>query len=93
MIRPQLTDNDYILTDMHGFIDSFTSGVGLLFNLNPSVFKDSASVNIQYIAPELMAFFGGRSDISQEFDRSVGSENSLLMYSKPGIGRGRTLGK
>ena len=28
MIKPQITDNDYILTDIHGFIDSFTSGIG-----------------------------------------------------------------
>jgi hypothetical protein len=92
MIRPQITDNDYILTDMNGFIDSFTSGVGLLFNLNPSVFKDSSQVNIQYLAPELIQFFGNKNEMTTDFDRSVGSENSLILY-KPGLTRGRTLGQ
>ncbi len=42
---------------MNGFIDSFTSGIGLMFNLNPTLVKDSSYINIQYIAPELMHFF------------------------------------
>lgn len=35
MVRPISTDYEYIITDMQGNIDSFTNGVGSMFNLNP----------------------------------------------------------
>jgi hypothetical protein len=35
MVKPLNSDNDFILTDMNGYIDSFTSGIGQLFNINP----------------------------------------------------------
>lgn len=48
-----------------------------MFNLNPSIFKDSSSVNIQLIAPELMHLFNLRSDVSQ----GVSSYFNKLIYS------------
>jgi hypothetical protein len=46
MIKPQMSDNDYIITDFNGYIDSFTAGIGLLFNINPQLVKDSSTFNI-----------------------------------------------
>lgn len=63
MIRPQMSDNDYIITDFNGYIDSFTSGIGLLFNINPMLVKDSSTFNIQFISPELVHFFNNRNDL------------------------------
>ena len=46
MIRPVSTDYDYILTDVNGNIDCFSSGVGALFNLSPNIFKEDNMINI-----------------------------------------------
>ncbi|CDW90925.1 pas pac domain protein [Stylonychia lemnae] len=57
MVKPVTTDFEYILTDMQGNIDSFTNGIGSILSLNPQLFKDSMSVNIQMLAPELISIF------------------------------------
>lgn len=35
MVKPITTDYEYILTDMQGNIDCFTSGIGSMLSLNP----------------------------------------------------------
>lgn len=32
LVKPQTSDNDYIITDMNGYIDSCTPGIGQHFN-------------------------------------------------------------
>lgn len=56
MIKATESNNDYILTDMRGVIDSFSAGVTSLLNLEVSLFKQT-EVNIQILAPELMTAF------------------------------------
>eukprot|EP01022_Parablepharisma_sp_SALTPOND_P000297 TRINITY_DN1012_c0_g2_i1.p1 TRINITY_DN1012_c0_g2~~TRINITY_DN1012_c0_g2_i1.p1 ORF type:complete len:1372 (-),score=229.35 TRINITY_DN1012_c0_g2_i1:10269-14384(-) len=56
MIRQTQGDCDYILTDMRGVIDCFSSGITSLLNLPASLFKDS-DVNIQILAPDLIKVF------------------------------------
>ncbi len=76
MIKPQTSGYDYILTDLNGYIDSFTTGIGLLFNINPLIVKDSNSLNIQFIAPELVKFFDQKDTQEynqQHFDQSLTS--------------------
>lgn len=46
MIKPVTTDYEYILTDIRGNIDSFSSGIGSLLNLNPALFKEGSNINI-----------------------------------------------
>ena len=61
MLKPQMSEYDYIITDINGCIDSFTSGIGLLFNINPQLVKDSNTFNIQFLAPELIYYFRKRN--------------------------------
>ncbi len=56
MIRQSQGDCEYMLTDMRGVIDSFSSGITSLLNLPASIFKDS-DINIQILAPELIKVF------------------------------------
>jgi len=56
MIRQTQADCDYILTDLKGVVDCFSSGITSLLNLPTSLFKDS-DVNIQILAPELIKIF------------------------------------
>lgn len=77
MIKPQTSDNDFILTDMNGYIDSFTSGIGQLFNINPQLVKDNSNFNIQFIAPELVEFFDSRQN--QSMDKDDASVNSSFL--------------
>lgn len=43
MIKPILSDFEYIITDMDGVIDSFTKGITGLLGLSPNIFKDKDS--------------------------------------------------
>ena len=56
MIRQSQADCDYILTDMRGVVDCFSSGITSLLNLPANLFKDS-DVNVQILAPELIKVF------------------------------------
>ena len=85
MIKPQTSDNDFILTDMNGYIDSFTSGVGQLFNINPQLVKDNSNFNIQFIAPELVEFFDSRQNQQPDKD-DVSMGSSFLLQSAKSLG-------
>lgn len=43
MIKPIVSDFDYMLTDLDGVIDSFTKGVANMLGLTPNLFKDKDS--------------------------------------------------
>lgn len=75
MVKPISTDYEYILTDMQGNIDSFTSGIGSMLNLNPQLFKDQLSVNIQILAPELISIFEyRRAYVAKDSKQSQGND-------------------
>ena len=58
MVKPIPSDADYMLTDMEGVIDSFSKGVINLLGITPNLFKDKdTQINIQLLAPDLIAFF------------------------------------
>jgi hypothetical protein len=58
MIKPILSDVEFMLTDMDGIIDSFSKGVTSLLGLTPNLFKDKdTQINIQLLAPDLINFF------------------------------------
>jgi hypothetical protein len=58
MIKPIVSDFEFILTDMDGVIDSFSKGMLGLLGLTPNLFKDKdTQINIQLLAPELIQFF------------------------------------
>lgn len=40
MIKPIVSDAEFMLTDMDGVIDSFSKGVTSLLNITPNLFKD-----------------------------------------------------
>jgi hypothetical protein len=40
MIKPIISEQDYMLTDMDGVIDSFSKGITTLLGLTPNLFKD-----------------------------------------------------
>lgn len=40
MIKPIISDFEYMLTDMTGVIDSFSKGITSLLGLTPNLFKD-----------------------------------------------------
>jgi hypothetical protein len=46
MIKPVVTDYEYLITDREGNIDSFTSGIGSQLNLPPSLFRDNDKINV-----------------------------------------------
>jgi hypothetical protein len=47
MIKPMMSDVDYMLTDMDGVIDSFSKGITGLLGLTPNLFKDKdTQINI-----------------------------------------------
>lgn len=47
MIRPVISDYEYMLTDMNGIIDSFSKGITGMLGLTPNLFKDKDSqINI-----------------------------------------------
>ena len=47
MIKPIVSENDYMLTDLEGVIDSFTKGVTVMTGLTPNMFKDKdAKINV-----------------------------------------------
>lgn len=56
MIRQMEGDNEYILTDEKGIIDSISIGIGGILSINGSIFKDN-KINIRVIAPQLMKIF------------------------------------
>lgn len=43
MIKPIISDFDFILTDMDGVIDSFSKGMIGILGLTPNLFKDKDS--------------------------------------------------
>ena len=43
MIKPIISDYDYMLTDMDGVIDSFTKGLANMLGITPALFKDKDS--------------------------------------------------
>jgi hypothetical protein len=43
MIKPIVSDFEFILTDMDGVIDSFSKGMTGLLGLTPNLFKDKDS--------------------------------------------------
>jgi hypothetical protein len=58
MVKPILSDFEYVITDMDGVIDSFTKGITGFLGLSPNIFKDKDSqINIQILAPDLISFF------------------------------------
>ncbi len=58
MIKPIVSDFEFILTDMDGVIDSFSKGMTGLLGISPNLFKDKDSqINIQLLAPDLIQFF------------------------------------
>jgi hypothetical protein len=58
MIKPIVSDFDFIITDMEGVIDSFSKGMTGILGLTPNLFKDKDSqINLQLLAPELISFF------------------------------------
>lgn len=56
MLRQTQSDADYIITDLKGVVDSFSSGVTSMLNLPIALFKDS-DINIQILAPDLISVF------------------------------------
>jgi hypothetical protein len=43
LVKPLLSDYEYILTDMNGIIDSFSKGMASMLGLSPNLFKDKDS--------------------------------------------------
>jgi hypothetical protein len=87
MIKPIVSDVDYMLTDMDGVIDSFSKGVTGLLNITPNLFKDKdTQINIQLLAPDLINFFvetqkrGGKAAKSKF--REPGGDNLMLIVPK-----------
>ena len=57
MVRPIVSEFEYVLTDARGVIDSFSRGFkDLMHGLSTQLFKE-ADINIQLIAPELILVF------------------------------------
>ena len=56
MIRPEITENDFIITNLRGKIDSFSSGLTEILDITPGFFKES-DVNLMMISPELIEVF------------------------------------
>ena len=76
MIKPLMSDFDFIITDMDGVIDSFTKGITGLLGLSPNIFKDKDSqINLQILAPDLIQFF------SDTFNRG---KIAKCKYREPG---------
>jgi len=47
MIKPTMSNYDYLLTDMDGIIDSFSKGITSLLGLPANLFKDKETqINI-----------------------------------------------
>ena len=47
MIKPIVSEYDFMLTDMDGVIDTFTKGLANMLGLTPNLFKDKDSkINI-----------------------------------------------
>jgi hypothetical protein len=58
MVKPIVSDLDFIITDLDGVIDSFSKGVINLLGITPNIFKDKDSqINIMILAPDLIQFF------------------------------------
>lgn len=84
MLKPIISDFEYIITDMDGVIDSFTKGITGLLGISPNIFKDKDSqINIQILAPDLISFFqdtinrGGR--LAKSKFREPGGEPLTLI--------------
>ena len=43
MVRPVLSEYDFILTDLEGVIDSFSKGITSILGITPNLFKDKDS--------------------------------------------------
>lgn len=87
MIKPIISDVEYLLTDMDGVIDSFSKGITSLLGLTPNLFKDKdTQINIQLLAPDLISFFvdtqkrGGKAAKSKY--REAGGESLMLIVPK-----------
>ena len=81
MIRQSQGDCEYILTDMRGVIDSFSSGITSLLNLPASIFKDS-DINIQVLAPELIKVFSStdkKRTLISKFQEPGGQKLSFIV--------------
>lgn len=83
MIKPLMSDFDFIITDMDGVIDSFTKGITGLLGLSPNIFKDKDSqINLQILAPDLIQFFSdtfNRGKIAKSKYREPGGEPLQLI--------------
>jgi hypothetical protein len=84
MLKPIISDFEYIITNMDGVIDSFTKGITGLLGISPNMFKDKDSqVNIQILAPDLISFFqdmisrGGR--LGKSKFREPGGEHLTMI--------------
>ena len=87
MIKPIISDFEFIMTDMDGVIDSFSKGMSGLLGLTPNLFKDKdTQINIQLLAPELIQFFldtqkrGGK--VAKSKYREAGGEPITLIVPK-----------
>ncbi len=81
MIRQSQGDCEYILTDMRGVIDSFSSGITSLLNLPASIFKDS-DINVQILAPELIKVFSSadkKRTLIAKFQEPGGQKLSFIV--------------
>ena len=87
MVKPIVSDVDYLLTDMDGVIDSFTKGMTNLIGLTPNLFKDKDThINIQLLAPDLITFFADtqkrNGKAAKSKYRDPGGENLMLIVPK-----------
>jgi hypothetical protein len=77
MVKPVVSDFEYVITDMDGVIDSFTKGITGMLGLSPNIFKDKDSqINIMLLAPDLIQFF------SETYQR--GGKVAKSKYREPG---------
>ena len=55
LIKPIMSDFEYVITDLYGVIDSFSKGIINILGITPNIFKDKDSqINIMLLAPELI---------------------------------------
>ncbi len=84
MIKPIVSDFEYIITDLDGVIDSFSKGIINLLGITPNIFKDKDSqINIMLLAPDLISFFQEtyqrNGKVAKSKYREVGGEPLTLI--------------
>jgi len=86
MIKPAMSNYDYLLTDMDGIIDSFSKGITSLLGLPANLFKDKdTQINIQILAPELISFFmesQRKGRVAKSKYREPGGDSITLVVPK-----------